>query len=493
MKQASSSQRRVVGWTLAVAFAPAFAISAAHAQGGTPPAPAPSGLASIKGFLIDSVHNTSLSKALVVIEGANRSGATDADGHFRIDSIPPGPHRVTVLHPLLDTLGVLMRTPALDFTGGQVRDLDLSIPSPERLASVFCTSAQRTRGPAMMVGFVRDPDSQGPAIGAKVQLVFYETDIIGRKQLRTREATVDSTGGYKICGIPGDMTGKVQVFRNGVSSGEVPAEVTNGFLALRGFSIVSQHQAVVEVKSDSGKVKRVAKGTARVSGRVLDKKGQPLRDARITIQGGGDKVALSKANGEFILDSLPSGTQAIEVRKLGYSVTEVAVELSSNNTTPATVTMSDAVPMLQTMRIEAAQDKALSDLGYLQRKQTGMGRFYDGKQINHESMSFSDVMRIDPGLRISPTGDGRTYVITDARNASGGCVNVYVDGTYWEPMTPGDVDSYVRPNEVVAVEVYHGSETPPQFTKPGQSSCATIVVWTLARARPRETNAKRPR
>jgi Carboxypeptidase regulatory-like domain len=475
---------------LAVAFASAFAIPAAHAQSGTPPAAA--GLASVKGFLIDSVHNGALSKALIVIEGANRSGGTDADGHFRIDSIPPGPHRVTVLHPLLDTLGVLMRTPELNFAAGEVRDLDLSIPSPERLASVFCTSAQRTRGPAMMVGFVRDPDSNGPAIGAKVQLVFYETDIIGRKQLRTRESPVDSTGGYKICGLPGDMSGKVQVFRNGVSSGEVPAEVTNGFLALRGFTIVSQHQAVVEVKGDSGKVKRVARGTARVTGRVLDKKGQPLRDARVTLQGGDTRVALSKANGEFTLDSLPSGTQAIEVRKLGYSVTEAAVELSSNNTTSATVTMSDAVPMLQTMRIEAAQDKALSDLGYLQRKQTGMGRFYDGKQINHESMSFSDVMRIDPGLRISPAGDGRTYVISDARNASGGCVNVYVDGTYWEPMQPGDIDSYVRPNEVVAVEVYHGSETPPQFTKPGQSGCATIVVWTLARARPRETKAKKP-
>ena len=491
MKQASSSPRRFIGWTAGVAFVGVFAVSAAHAQSGTPPAAA--GLASVKGFLIDSVHNGPLAKALVVIEGASRSGMTDGDGHYRIDSVPPGPHRINVLHPVLDTLGVLMRTPEIPFNAGEVRDLDLSIPSPERLATVFCTSAQRSRGPAMMVGFVRDPDNNGPAIGAKVQLVYYEADIIGRKQLRTREAVVDSTGGYKICGIPGDMTGKVQVFRNGVSSGEVPAEVTNGFLSLRGFSIVSQHQAVVEVKGDSGKIKRVAKGSARVSGRVLDKKGQPLRDARITLQGGGMVVALSKANGEFMLDSLPSGTQAIEVRKLGYSVTEVPVELSSNNTTATTVTMSDAVPMLQTMRIEAAQDKALSDLGYLSRKQTGMGRFYDGKQINHESMSFSDVMRIDPGLRISPAGDGRNYVISDARNASGGCVNVYVDGTYWEPMQPGDIDSYVRPNEVVAVEVYHGSETPPQFTKPGQSSCATIVVWTLARARPRETNAKRPR
>src|SRR5262249_60063417 len=104
---------------------PAFAISAASAQSGTPPAAA--GLASVKGFLIDSVHNGALAKALVVVEGANRSGATDADGHYRIDSIPPGPHLVTVLHPLLDTLALLMRTPEFNFAAGEVRDLDLSI------------------------------------------------------------------------------------------------------------------------------------------------------------------------------------------------------------------------------------------------------------------------------------------------------------------------------------------------------------------------------
>ena len=113
-------------------------------------------------------------------------------------------------------------------------------------------------------------------VGAKVELVFEATDPIGRKSPRVRSALTDSTGVYRICGLPGDMTGKVQVFRNGVSSGEVPAEVTNGFLALRGFSIVSQHQAVVEVVNDSGKVRRIAKGSAKVTGRVLDKKGQPL-------------------------------------------------------------------------------------------------------------------------------------------------------------------------------------------------------------------------
>jgi hypothetical protein len=120
-------------------------------------------------------------------------------------------------------------------------------------------------------------------------------------------------------------------------------------------------------------------------------------------------------------------------------------------------------------------------VGFRERKQTGLGYFMEGNQINHEALSFSDVMRVAPGLRITPTGDGRTYVIQDSRSATGGCVNYYVDNTPWQQMTPGDIDDFVRPSEVVAVEVYHGSETPPQFSPPGQSGCATIVVWTVAR------------
>ena len=162
MKQASSSQRLTAGWMLAVAFVCTFAIPAAHAQRGTPPVPAPApsagGLASIKGFLLDSVHNAALSKALVVIEGANRSGATDADGHYRIDSIPPGPHRVTILHPLLDTLGVSMRTPEINFTAGRDSTISTSAfraRSASRTPSVRRRSA--SRGPAVMVGFRARP------------------------------------------------------------------------------------------------------------------------------------------------------------------------------------------------------------------------------------------------------------------------------------------------------------------------------------------------
>src|SRR6185312_17211712 len=196
-----------------------------------------------------------------------------------------------------------------------------------------------------------------------------------------------------------------------------------------------------------------AKGSARVTGKVVDKNGRPLSGARIQLQGG-SAVAISKPNGDFTLDSLPSGTQAIEVRKLGYAATDVPVELSSNEPAKATVTMGDFVPVLETMKVEAASNSGLSKVGYLERKQTGMGYYLDGNQINHQSMQFSDVMRAVPGLRISPAGDGRTYVIQDSRDATGGCVNFWVDGTQWQTMSPGDIDQYVRPDELVAVEVY---------------------------------------
>ena len=165
------------------------------------------------------------------------------------------------------------------------------------------------------------------------------------------------------------------------------------------------------------------------------------------------------------------------MRKLGYGVTESAVELSSNTPARTTVTMADFVPRSRRCASRRRRTRRWPTVGYLERKQPGFGYFLDGEQINHASMMFSDVMRTVPGLKIQPSGDGRTSVITDSRSASDGCVNYFVDGMPWTTMTPGDIDDFVRPNEMVAVEVYHGSRTPPQYQVRGpeqlrrRSSC----------------------
>lgn len=473
--------------------------SAAAAQKPTQPiaqaaAPAPPALATVQGMVVDSIHDAPLVGASVQVEGTTRGAMTGDDGRYRIDSIPPGAHRIVIGHALIDTIGVSLVSPPMQFTAGTTDTIDLAIPSAERLVAALCPPAMlKMWGPGAVVGFVRDPDTGAPAIGSKVQLVYEQADPLGfKKTPRVREVLVDSAGNYRICGVPGDMSGKIQVFSKGVSSGEVPASVDNGFLGLRSLSIVSQRAVVAVVKTDStGRSTRLLRGTARVTGKVTKKTGEPLSGARVTVEGTG-LTTLTRPNGTFVLDSLPSGTQSVEVRKLGYAATEVPVELASARPAAVTVTMEDFIPTLATMRVEAQAEKGLMDVGYLQRKQTGLGYYMDGKQINKDALTFSDAMRVVPSLHVVPTGDGRTYAITSTRDPSGnGCVNFYVDGSPWKEMSPGDIDQFVRPEEITAIEVYQGSTAPPQFVPAGSSNCATVVVWTVAKTNRPGSNRKK--
>jgi hypothetical protein len=102
----------------------------------------------------------------------------------------------------------------------------------------------------------------------------------------------------------------------------------------------------------------------------------------------------------------------------------------------------------------------------------------DDKDINENSTYFSDVLRAAPGIRISPSGMNR-QVITSTRNPNG-CVAVWVDGNLWQSLEPGDIDDFVRPNELAALEIYNPSTTPAEFLSRG-GSCTTIVAWTYRR------------
>ena len=473
---------------LTPAFIALAAVTAA-AQNPTPPAAATpaAGVATIRGSVIDSLHDSLLRGALVRIENTTHDGITDSLGAYRIDSVPAGMHRLIVMHPLLDTLGISLVTPPLNFPAGETRIVELAIPSGETLVSLFCPPARRALGPAALVGFVRDADSEGAAQGAKVSLLYYESDPLGLKKTpRVREQQIGPDGRYRICGLPATMSGKLQVFRNGVQTGEVPVELggsgnTDQLLAMRSMSISSSVQVVAAAPNDTGAKKpAMVRGKARVAGRVLNKYGQPIVGARVELQNTG-AATKTRANGEFTLDSLPSGTQTLEVRQLGFSPTEVAVELSSTSSQNVTVKMADYVPVLSEMRVTAQRERGLSDVGFADRKKSGMGYYLDADQLKmRQTNQFSDMLRTVPGVRVVPGGNG-TNVITSSRDPTGGCVTFYVDGAPWQQMTPGDLDTYVRPEEVAALEVYNGSTTPPQFQQPGQTGCTTVVIWTERR------------
>src|SRR5205823_7930153 len=143
---------------------------------------------------------------------------------------------------------------------------------------------------------------------------------------------------YRICGLPSPMTGKVQVFRNGVSSGEVAATIPSGVLGLRSFSIADVR--VATLRTDSSPTGRtVYRGGARLTGVVRNQQRQPVAGGRVSVAGSG-VATLTNPRGEFTLDSLPAGTQSLQIRKLGYGMTEQAVELKDDASVAVAVTMN---------------------------------------------------------------------------------------------------------------------------------------------------------
>jgi len=461
--------------SLLAALAVVTAAGTAAAQTPVPAAAPGAGYANLRGTVFDSLNGGPLVGASIRVEGTELNAVTGADGQFTLDSVPAGERRMAVLHPLLDTLGIAMVSRPLTFTAGTPAVVNLAVPNAEQIAGALCPAAQRARGPAALIGFVKDPDTGGPAVGAKVSLVYYEDQLGVRKVPRVREIVADSLGRYRICGLPSNMDGKVQVFRGGISSGEVPAAVQNGFLALQSFSIGSNVR-VATVTDTAGKSKRVYSGNASVVGKVVSRAGQPLAGARVTMDGT-TAVAVSRANGDFVLDSLPSGTQSLTVRKLGYSATYFPVETSASAPQRVTISMNDFVPTLAAMRTEAQAIQGLQMVGYTDRKVTGNGVYLDGNKLDHQASGFTEMLRGVPGIRLTPATDGLHYRIVPTRGQSG-CVNIYLDGNLWQQVTPGDIDAFVQPEEVAAIEVYTTSNIPAEFIPPGGGQCTTVVAWT---------------
>ena len=443
----------------------------AGAGAATAQQPAPGGATAVAvGVVFDSLRGRPLAGALIRVDSSQQVAMADDQGRFRIEGIAPGGHVLTVEHPLLDTIGVVLRSPAYAFMAGGTLGIELVVPGQETFVQYVCSAAWRNRGPAMMMGRVRDADSGVPVAGARVSLVWYEVEVTNavRRAPRVRETQVAPDGTYRICGLPAQLDGKVQVLRGAQTSGEIPINFGTDLVYLRSMSLAAQ----VAARADSTGAPVL--GIARVTGRVIDNAGKPLPNARVQLEGS-TRVATTRANGDFTLDSLPAGTQSISVRLLGYAPVEQAVDLVSSRPSTVTIKMTEFVPVLEAVRVSAARERGLESVGFNRRRRTGQGYYMDDEDINENSSFFSDVLRTAPGLRIVPSGMNR-QVVTATRNPNG-CVLVWVDGTMWQSLEPGDIDDFVRPSELAAIEVYSPSTTPAEFQAKG-GSCTTIVAWT---------------
>lgn len=459
------------------------------------PAQAPArSYAILIGTVWDSVHAAPLAGASIFLEGSTRVGLTSERGGFMLDSIPAGAYRVRVEHLVLDSLGVQMVTDTIRLVDGDRQTLELAIPSPETMVAVSCPANRRTLGPSAIIGRLLDADTDEPVAGARVSFAWAELSLTAglRRVPRLRDARTGPDGVFRVCGLPNDVEGTLQAERGGVLTSEVPLALQGQPLLVQGLRIGNAN-TVARGEADTSRSRpaqagarfsapTLQRGQAVLTGRVVAANGQPVAGARVDVEGTAG-IAQTNTNGEFRITDLPSGTQSVVARQLGYMPVTKAVELSTRAPASVVITMSTPAQVLEPVVVEAQQEAGLDQVGFNDRKRGGTGYFVTGDEVMKRGPNMlTDVFRTIPSLRVVPDGM-YSYKVESARGnmLSPGCVRYFIDGSPFQAVYPGDIDRMLPPYEIGGIEVYQGSGTPFQFQIAGSSSCTVIVIWSKYR------------
>jgi hypothetical protein len=447
---------------------------------------------SLLGAVFDSVHNVPLVGATVFVLGTPRIGATNERGLFVIDSIPAGMHKVHVAHELLDSLGITMVTDSFAVMPGERKVLEMGVPAGETLVGLSCSAATRRLGPSAIIGRLLDADTDQPVAGGRVSFAWSELSLAaGLKRIpKVLGATANNDGVFRICGVPGEVEGTLQAVRGGITTAEIKVTFIGQPLVIQGLRIGNAN-TVAKAQADStqsparsvGEQRFSAvnyqKGQAILRGKVVNANGTPIANARVEVEGTTSR-ALTNAEGTFSLSELPSGTQSVVARQMGFAPVSQPVELSTREPANTTITMSQPVQMLEPVVVRAESDMGLDNVGFTSRKRGMSGTFMDAEDIMRRGPNMlTDVFRTVPSLRVVPVSPYDYEVQSSRGNQLGGnCVKYWIDGGQYEAVFPGDIDRMIPPYEIAAIEVYNGSTVPIQFSSANSGNCAVIVIWS---------------
>jgi len=349
----------------------------------------------------------------------------------------------------------------------------LAVPSAATIVRGICPVQSGARGKSAVIGHVNDPETLRPVAQAEVSVAWTEIEVskeVGiRRTARLVHDTTDRSGAFKICGLPSSLQASLQARRGSTVTAEIP-------IVLGDKPIELLSRALLLSTSDS----TTKVGNATVSGVVLLEGSSANAGSRVELVGT-DIVALTNDKGEFTMRNLPSGSKVLLARHLGFGAETVPVDLSSHEEKHVTMKLAKFLAVMDPILVTARRTAALDKIGFSQRRKSGVGYYIGPDRLDKmHPNSVTDILRMVPGLRVSygPNGDA----VSSSRGAGGGCVQYYLDDMPYTEATPGDIGSFVTGGEVVAVEVYQDTNTPPQYTRAGMY-CTTIVLWTRFKIR----------
>ena len=185
---------------------------------------------AITGTVFDSLRGAPLAGARVFLSGTSLAAVTSADGHYAIDSVPPGRYLVSVLAPRVDSL--LLEPPAREvlLSAAVTTQIELALPTVRTLSAQLCGQPMADTA-SIVEGFVRDT-GETKASGASVRAEWTTVTRQGTAALRTEptalETTVSSRGRYALCGIPAGLRYTIRARRDRNAATATQSPMTRG-------------------------------------------------------------------------------------------------------------------------------------------------------------------------------------------------------------------------------------------------------------------------
>lgn len=448
--------------------------------------------AAVRGVVRDSIAGTPLAGAIVQLVAADnpaRFGLTtisDSLGRFTLNDVPHGRYRIGFFHPMLDSLGIEPPLRELHVDGAQPVRADLGLPSPARLRAAICGRQSAPNSGAVVVGTVRDARDGAPAAGVTVIGEWLELAIRrGKVDRRTPSlvSTTWDTGWFAMCNVPKASTMFLLASRGADSTDVIEVQVpANGFL--RRDLYLGPARTVISANTAQRSGDRVSPprarhiGEGRLTGSVVTvADGSPLAGAMVSITDGPETRANER--GEWTLQNAPVGTRMLEVRALGYYPDRRRVDIVTGGA-PVRVALSTLEAVLDTVRVTARRNRDSS--GFQDRRRSGVGHYLTPKDIERrQPVAVSDLFSIMPGIHLDAAG-GRIVM----RGAFGPCdPAIYINGLPMTSrtagggavtLTAGDIDAWMRPQDVTGIEIYAGDSAPIEYQQ-AMSGCGSILMW----------------
>lgn len=417
---------------------------------------------TVRGIVYDSIARTPLADARVSLVGADSANATRqfsatsaADGTFRIPGVQVGRYVVGFYHPALDTLG-LQAAERVVHIGPESVSVALATPSPETIITGFCGALNRTAeraAPGLLMGRVDDAQRESAVDSGFVIVTWSEARVAGSR-ITVADARGDTRirggGLFALCGVPRDVPILVRAGRGADSSGAIEARVPlNGLLYLS--------LSVGAVTSSGG----------RIVGRVLNEAHRPIRSAIVSLATSLLPQVATNDSGEFVLDSLPVGSQMLLVRAIGFAPRTTTIQVADGRATRADVVLQAVTVLSAVVSRDSVQQAHLAEFLY-DEKHNATGSYFVQPIRLPGYEALQPVCHLINGLPGVPN--------CDASRGMAGCEGFVLNG-HATSLDFADL----WPDDILGVEVVRGADSKyvAELRKRlGRLPVCPVAVWT---------------